>query len=184
MKTIAQDTFFKSLKKILNSRRWWRWEFYQNKYSEFKWRIWAFRNYSGIITKNARPWDSQVVLIFMKKHFENLIKCLKNGHEIEETRYLKIKDIKRCVEIIENILKEDYLERCGFDNERNNFTFVPIEGVEEQYELVYKEGAQTKEERREISKKARELELEEWGELWEILKKGKFSDVGMNGWWD
>ena len=184
MKVIAQDTFFKSLKKLINSRRWWRWEFYENKYFEFKWRFWAFKNYNNVITKNARPWDSEVVLIFMKKHFENIAKCLENGHEIEETRTLRIKDIKRCIEIIENILKGDYSERCGFDHERNNLQFVQVEGCEEQYELVYADESQTEEERCEILKKARELEMEEWEELWETLKKGKFSDAGMNGWWD
>lgn len=183
MKVIGTDTFAKSLRKLANTQRWWRWEFYQDKYLELKWRIWAFRNYNKVVIVNARPWDYKSVLYFMKKHFEILAERFEDGMEIEETRIPKEKDIKRCVELLHNIIEDNYAERCGYDSNRNNFEFVAVEGHPDQFEMVDAEGSQTKEERREIFEKARKLEMEEWDELWDIIKKGKNSQFGMQGWW-
>jgi hypothetical protein len=184
MKIVAQDTFFKSFHKLANTQRWWRWEFYEDKYYEWKWRFWALKNYRKVVMNEMRPWDYHGVLALMKKHFEILAKRIERGWEIEESKSQKVKDINRCVELLDNIIQDNYSERCGYDHKRNNFDFVQVEGKSGQYEMVDSPGSQSAEEKSEIIKNARKLEEEEWAELWDIIKKGKSSDYGMMGWWE
>lgn len=184
MKVVATDSFAKSLRKLANTQRWWRWEFYQDKYLELKWRFWAFKNYRKVVMTRARPWDYNAVLHFMKKHFELLSERMEHGWEVDETKNPKVEDIKRCIVLLNNIIEDNYSERCGYDFERNNFEFVEVEGHPDQHEMVHTKDSQTPEEIREILAKSRKLEQEEWEELWDIIKKGKSSPHGMQGWWD
>ena len=99
----------------------------------------------------------------------------------------KIEDIKRCIELINNNIEDNYAERCGYLYDESKYDFVPIEkndDGQQLYEMVVTRATQTDDEVKEIFKKAQELEQKEWEELWEIFKKGNKSPVGMKGWWD
>lgn len=139
------------------------------------------------IVWQSGDFDYGYVLRMLKFKLERLEETLQDGYEVDEDRLPKIEDIKRCIELLDNKLKDNYAERCGYIHGDSKHEFVPIEkdeNGEQLYELVVTRFTQTSEEVREIFKKAQELEQKEWEELWDTIKKGNKSPVDARGWWD
>ena len=139
------------------------------------------------IVWQSGDFDYGYVLRMLKFKLERLERTLQDGYEVDEDRLPKIEDIKRCIELLNNKLEDNYAERCGYIHGDSKHEFVPIEkdeDGEQLYELVITRFTQTDEEVREIFKKAHELEQKEWEELWETIKKGNKSPVDARGWWD
>ena len=175
MKVVITDSFVKSLEKLENASKFWKREFYVHWYHELKWRIWALRTFYKVISKEVRPYDYHGILVYLKKHISEISTYLETkGIETTENRDLKIKDMNRCTELINNILEENFLERCGYVFDPNKFS------IEDDGEITTEED----EKQREIFKKARELEKKEWNELWDIIRNGKAYHFGLHSWWD
>ena len=175
------------MKEILDEIKWF-WKF-KVKYPWYGFR----RGVQNLYTHFSVVWksgdfDYGYILQMMKFKLERLEKSLQNGYEVEKDRLPKIEDIKRCIELINNYLEDNYAERCGYVHSDGEVEFVPTEknkNGEQLYEMVRVKVTQTdKEEVREIFKKARELEQKEWEELWETFKKGNKSPIDARGWWD
>jgi len=165
---------------------WWKYGV-SYKWYNFKNGIKNLISYLPIIWK-TRDFDYGYILKMQKFQLERLLKRLENGNEVIENRLPKMNDIKRCIELINNHIEDNYAERCGYDYSKTNFEFIPIKekyNGEELYEMVntYDE-KQSKEDLNIIFDNARKLEDDEWKELWEIINKGKESDHGMRSWWD
>lgn len=99
-----------------------------------------------------------------------------------------MEDIKRCIELIDNHLEDNFAERCGYESGRTVIDFEPIDEEldgEKLYHMVNKHpNPQSDEELTVVFANARILKKKEWDELWDTIKNGNKSDYGMESWWD
>ena len=175
------------MKDIIDEIKWfWKWNVKYPWY-DFRRGIQNLYTHFSVVWKSG-DFDYAYILRMTKFKLERLEKVLQDGYEVDKDRLPKVEDIKRCIELINNKLEDNYAERCGYQSDRTTIEFEPIDeelNGEKLFVMVNKHPKpQSNEELREIFKKAHELEKEEWAELWDTIKKGNKSDRGMNGWWD
>ena len=93
-----------------------------------------------------------------------LKKNMQRYNEIGEEEQKSIKNIDRCIELIQNKLNDNYRERCGYNYNDFQFSFIPIEGKKDLFEMKtsYK-GIEDNPESGRIDKLAKELEKKEVG---------------------
>jgi len=138
-----------------------------------------FRNiylYRKLLWK-ARWWDYSYVLINLKTSLEIMHKGFINGHEEQESRLKKLAKMKRCIQLLESKINDDYIERIEKIE-------GPIVYNEWEFEDVGNGNSRLKdndtpEQKAHITsvyKKSTELENAEWAELWDIIK-GKDPNV-------
>jgi len=172
--------------KIDDFKNWWKWNI------TYKWYDFR-RGVKNLITHFSIVWhsgdfDYHYILRIQKFKLERLLKVLETGNEVEEDRNPKIEDIKRCIELINNQLEDNYAERCGYQNDRIITEFEPIDeklGDEKLFKMVNKHpNPQTDKELRTIFTNARKLQKKEWDELWDTIKDGNKGEFGLNSWWD
>ena len=137
-----------------------------------------FGGYIKPFTQLVR-YDYHSVLEFQKFQIEKLLEDVKNGMECDEGRIPKEKDMARVIYLIDNILKDDFMERCGYDYNRCEFRWFKHKDDKDLVELkdVHPNQYSTKEYRK-ISDKALELQEAESKELYKILHENSL------GWWD
>lgn len=165
--------------------------FYRNFWEDLYYdTIWGVKNlikYFKVIW-NIRPWcfDFNTLKLF-QFHLKTLLHSIENGSEIRENADLKILDIKRCLEILDNILEDDYVSKIGkFSNSDKNFEFEEVV-LPEKGKVYRLKDDRTDEEKKkdsELLKASIELQNKEWEELWQIVSKGKNYSVGAMSWWD
>jgi len=136
---------------------------------------------------NAWSFNGDAGLMYLKYHLIETKKRLENGYEEEISRNKKLQNIERAIELLENVERDDFTERCGYRDDMTEHTWVKIEGTDTSELVVHYKGI-TSEEVTEIFAKARELEQQEWGELRDLLF-GETKDDFMEGrdirsWWD
>jgi hypothetical protein len=120
-----------------------------------------------------------------------LQKTIKNGWEVDEVRLKKYDKITRVIQILNNIIYDNYHEIA--EKELN---------LKTDYSILLNKKTFTSDDISEnnklITQKTIELENSEWNELWDILKgsnKHGYQLInddmmyigdgsGMNGWWD
>jgi hypothetical protein len=174
------------MKELLNEIKWF-WKFnVKHPWYNFRGGVRNLFTHFKIVWGSG-DFDYSYILQMMKFKLERLEKTLQGGDEVDKDRLPKIEDIKRCIELINNNIEDNYAERCGYLYGDSKYDFVPIEkngDGQQLYEMVVTRATQTDDEVKEIFKKAQELEQKEWEELWEIFKKGNKSSVDMRGWWD
>jgi len=171
MKVIAQDGFFKSLRRLIDSSNPFRLIFWRYKWLDFKRAIWALWKYFRITTKMV-PWDYSSILEMMKFQITILADYLENkGIEVEKDRLSKIKRMRRFIELADHHFNDDYSERCGFNYDNDEFV-----ETDRGFEFKYKD-EKINEENKIAIKSSYDLEKEEWNEMIKILKD-------MRSWWD
>jgi len=147
-------------------------------YYKLKWSIENFFKYFRIVSR-MRPWDFNYLL----EMFQFQLKLLKEyiekyGIEIDKTRLQKVERMEKVIELLDNFLKDDYSERCGYNCKAYKINFVKLPN-KELYEMVRKKQLGFKDyDENKIFKNSYKLEEKEWNELFDILK----SD--LKGWWD
>jgi len=127
------------------------------------------------------PWDSQSIYEMMRHQLIILCKSIENGYEVEETKLPKVKDIKRCIELLTNIIEDNHMDRCGYDN-NYKISFEPINKNEKDsdnkiYELVTNQTPEQKEKNHQALINGDKLSNQEIDELFNILKQSR-------SWWD
>jgi len=172
MKVVSTNTFEKSFKKLINSQNWWRWEFYQEKWWALKWAIRNLRKYFKIVIK-MRDFDFAYNIQMMKFQIEMLKDRIKNGWEEETSKGKKVKKMERFIELANNYLEDNYMDRCNYEPGDLQFKEPDEKGNRE----IYFDSPLTDEERREKIIEIRKLEDDEWNEMIDILKEAR-------GWWD
>jgi fructose-1,6-bisphosphatase len=119
----------------------------------------------------------------------------KKGMEVAETRNVKVKQIRRAIELLKHKLDSDYIERVEAELGPVNYTnfldeknWKKLEGGN--YELIDTDTPEEKKHGRKVFKRAHKLEQEEWKELWTIIKGNKFTTwekfdgTDLRNWWD
>jgi hypothetical protein len=155
--------------------------FWSDFYYNTKWMFINFFKYFKIVSKQ-RPWDYQYILYMLDFQLKDLKKNMsKYSQEVVEDRDLRIKQINRAIELIANVNKDNYGERCGWKapekiwfEEKEETKNKPKE--QKLYEIK-DNSTQTDDELNEIFKKAAELEKQEFDELFSILRDN------IKGWW-
>jgi len=127
-----------------------------NKFVLFITNVWRFRT----SLSHHQWWDYTYTLEMMQKSLQIISKGLEErGHEVDDFRLKKVKAINRCIELIENKIQDNYLERAEEKYGKIKFSFTDSKLTsEEKLNNVT------------ISKYANELEAIEWNELWNIIK--------------
>jgi len=119
----------------------------------------------------------------------------KKGMEVAETRNVKVKQIRRAIELLKHKLDDDYLERVEAELGPINYTnffddknWKKLEGGN--YELIDTDTPEERKHSRKVFKRAHQLEAKEWKELWTIIKGNKFTTwekfdgTDLRNWWD
>lgn len=175
MKIGFGDSFFDSLRTISRHETWWykTYEIIRYKIPMFFKNVWFFR-------KNLwefRGYDYSFNLSILAKSLEKTSKVLENGHEVEITRMKKVEKIKRVVKIIQDMRESTYITRA--ENELGELIIHDweFETLENGYhQMIDKETPEEKEHNRKVFDRAREIEQEEFDELWVILKGQNYDD--------
>ena len=168
------------------------WEFFRRGLPTFFKNIWKFRKelYSH------DWWDYTFTLEILYRSLVIMEEGMsKKGLEVAETRDVKVKQIRRAIELLKHKLDDDYLERVEAELGPINYTnfldeknWKKLEGGN--YELIDNDTPEEKKHGRKVFKTARKLEEKEWKELWNIIKGNKFTSwekfdgTDLRNWWD
>ena len=160
--------------------------------------FWIFRK----VIWNFRWWDYHFTLSMMEKCLEVMSDNLETkGIEIDNPRLKKVAKMRRAMEIIRNTSGVEHIimaEKELGELFIKPVEFKPSESHPGSYELVDKDTPEEKEHNKKVYQRAREIEEQEWNELWEIFRgqdsskydsnKQEWDDwfdgTGMRGWWD
>jgi len=175
MKIMFNNSFFQSLKTISRHETWWysTYEAIRYKIPMFLKNIWFFR-------KNLwefRGWDYSFNLSLFAKSLEKTSQVLENGHEVKITRLKKVEKIQRVIKIINDMRESTYIQRA--ENELGELILHDweFETIENGYnQIIDKESPEEKEHNRRIYERAREIEQEDFNELWDILKGQNYDE--------
>lgn len=184
-KIIMMPTFWKSFKDTFDPSVWRR---IKDFWFDFKWSIKNLIKFRKIVSE-FRPWDYNYLFrmfAFQLKQLHDQIEL--RGMESDETRLPKLEKMKRVLEILNSIEKDDYDERCGYDPKARKISFKKLSDEElkeigqenqELYEMTMdmNEGYENYNIDK-VYKDSEELRKKEWDELFEILKNN------LEGWWD
>jgi hypothetical protein len=218
MKVNITDTFTKSLKRLIMKESWW-----YKIYSVLRWELWIFLSNIWKFRKELwkfRWWDYHFTLQMMRRSFSIMEKGMHAGLEVRMSRDKKIKQMQRLIELLNNKIEDKYTElaekELGYEIVFKGFEFEEIDKLdssgEKLYQLVDNETEDEKKLNRIIYDKGREIEEEQWKEIWRILEgqdigdysnqmldvmqpketetKGEkdwndwFDGTGLRGWWD
>lgn len=155
--------------------------FWKDMYYDTKRGIKNLFKYFRIVWKMV-PWDSHSIYMMLQFQIRILSSYIeKHGYEIEETKLPKIKNMKRCIEILDNIIKDNYTDICGF-NYDYDITWTPVESSKKDgkytlFEMGTTETQEQQENNAKALKNAQILEEKEMNELCDLLKESKT-------WWD
>jgi hypothetical protein len=210
MKVNITDTFTKSLKRLMMHESWW-----YKTYSFIRWDVWHFFSNVWKFRKELyehRWWDYHFTLQMLYRSIAIMEKGMHAGLEVREK---KIQKMQRLLVLLDNKINDTYIElaekELGYEMISKGFEFEEVEETESTGKKLYRLADNETEEERELNRKifdrARELEKEQWDEIWEILKgqdnteyidmiqqkdtNGKqkdwndwFDGSGIRGWWD
>ena len=168
------------------------WEFFRRGLPTFFKNIWKFRKE----LYRHDWWDYTFTLEILYRSLVIMEEGMsKKGMEVAETRNVKVKQIRRAIELLKHKLDDDYLERVEAELGPINYTnfldeknWKKLEGGN--YELIDNDTPEEKKHGRKVFKTARKLEEKEWKELWTIIKGTKFTSweefdgTDLRNWWD
>lgn len=157
--------------------------FWKELYYNTKWGFKNLKTYFKIVW-GARPWDfNYTPLEMLKFNLEQLLPWIENGLEIEDSRMVKVKNINKCIKIIDRLLKDDYVEELGgYHSSKYPFEFVPVDDSPvtpfKGYTLKEFRSKKEIEEDSEKTRLSMKLQENDWFELWTIIQRDS------QGWWD
>jgi hypothetical protein len=123
-----------------------------------------------------------------------------HGNEVDESRLKKVAAMRRVVELIKNYNEDNYIDMA--EKELGNlilhdWEFEPVPDKPGYSQLVDNDTDEEKKHNKKVFNRAREIEKQEWDELFVILKgqdytkfdkdidwDKQFDGSGIKGWWD
>lgn len=211
MKIQFADSFSKSLKRLI----WHQHPVYKI-YETFRYKIPIFFKNLWFFRKELwdfRSWDYGFNLMMLRRSLEKTVNTIEvYGNEVEESRMKKVEKMKRVIELLKNVRSDSYIEMAEKELgeiKHIDWEFEEVPDKPGYMKLVDKEDDEEKDHNRKVYKRANEIELEEWREIWRILEgqdhneyvklmestseedKQKtdlwyiwFDGSGMKNWWD
>lgn len=211
MKIQFADTFSESLKML----RWHQSKIYKF-YSFFRYDIWRFLKNIWRFRKglyNYYWWDHHGTLMFFEIGINHMSKNIEEkGLEIDISRMKKVQAMKRVVEIIKNYNEDNYIEMAESELGElylHDWKFEEVPDKPGFSRLVEDDTPEEKKHNRKVFNRARQIEKQEWDELFKLLKGQDIKDYkkfektlteeqkksenqyyewfdgsGLKGWWD
>ena len=172
MQVELTQSFFKSLKRLNwhNSPVYKTYNLFFYQIPEFLKNIWRFRK----ALWNFRWWDYtftlgmlQTSLKVMSPRFE------KFAIEVESSKSSKVKKMNRAIFLLENFLQANFLEQAESELGEiitKDLETEPVPGKPDLVRLLDKETPEEKQHNQKVFERAKELEEEQWEELWRIIR--------------
>ena len=164
------NSFFKSLKKLRwhNSFIYKSWDLFRYDIPGFFSNIWKFRKSLW----RFRWWDDTYPLMMFKNSLEIMApKFEKNGMEIKDSRFKKVAMMKRAILLMDNFIKDSFIDQAESELgtlSEAKWDFKKIDDGEN-CELIDGRTEEESNHDRNVFKRAREIEEEQWKELWKII---------------
>ena len=188
MKVQITDSFTKSLKRLIWHQHW-----LYRIYATFRYdillfvkNVWRFRRELW----DHQWWDYRFTLNMFERSLTIMEKGMSTkGMEVSETREPKVVAMRRALELLRNNKEDNFVQRAEAE-------LGPISRWEwetdEDGVLIDRDTPEQKKHNRAVFKRAREIEDNEWKELWEIFKgtrnskkyDKKYDGTDMRSWWD
>ena len=200
MKIEASDSFFDSVKKMINRESWyWKtWDFLRYDMPRFFKNLWLFRK--DLYSYRSYSGD-QAVLPFMQTAIMDMAANLnKRGHEVEESKSKKVMKMWRVALLMDHFIEDNFVELAEKelgDIMHHDWGFEPSPDHDGCFILIDGETLEEKEHNRRVFRRAREIEESMWAELWNTLEgqdyrkfskkidwNEQFDGSGLRGWWD
>jgi len=206
METQIAPSFMKSLKKLNMKNTWWykTYEFIRFELPAFFRNFWRFRKFLW----NYRWWDYRYLLEslttpldYMADRFET------DGMEVDVSRMKKVAMMRRASELIKNVIEDNFIEKAEAELGElvsKEIRFEPAKDNPGYFSMIDDDTEEEKEHRRKVFERSREIEEEEWTELFKILRgqdwkeyqtvkniagvetdwEDWFDGSGMKSWWN
>jgi hypothetical protein len=170
MKVEFENTFFESVEKLVwyDTKLWKVWEFIRRGIPTFFGNIWRFRKelYSH------QWWDYRYTLEMLHRSLTIMVDKLENdGIEEDVSRGKKVAKIKRAIQLLDNRLKDNYIDQA--EKELGELYLNPweFESTEDgNYRLIDNDTKNEKAHNVRVFKLASTIDDREWRELWNIFK--------------
>lgn len=194
------DTLGDSIKTLIGHNTWSRnktYELFRYDLPRFFKNVWRFRS----ALCNHYWWDYSGSLEFLQislTHMSDNIE--KHGSEVKESRLKKVEKMRRAVQLIKNYREDLYIDMAETELGElvlHEWEFEPSPDNPEYFQMIDKDTPEEKEHNMKVYKRAREIEKQEWNELFQILKgqdyskfnkktdwNEQFDGTGLKGWWD
>jgi hypothetical protein len=199
MKVGFADSFGDSIKTLIRHQTWWykTYELFRYDLPRFFKNVWTFRKALW-----SHYWfDHHGTLKFLEIGLTNTSDTIeKYGNEVDGPRLKKVDAMRRAIELIKNYNEDNYIEMSEKELgelKLHDWEFEPVEDEPGYSRLVDKDTDEEKIHNRKVFDRAREIERQEWDELFTILKgqdytkfdkdvdwDEQFDGSGIKGWWD
>lgn len=146
---------------------WW----FRDKYRSIQMLLKFFK-----VIWNFRGWDYSYNLEIIKKSLEITIESNKNAKVTHIGQDDSIKQMERAVELLNNIIDDNYAEKFGYIYSNNALIFNKIEGSDK-YSVDFNIPKDIEEHNRNAIKLGDEQYEKEWAELFTLLKNH------LREWW-
>ena len=186
------DSFTKSLKRLMwhESKVYKFYALFRYDIVHFLKNIWRFRKELW----SHSWWDYRFTLNMLECSLTIMEKGMsEKGIEISETREPKVKKMQRALELLKNNREDNFIERAEQELGELKLSDWQFELLESgNHRLIDDESESDKEHNLKIYQRARQIENDEWNEMWEIFKGTKYSKkygkkydgTDMRAWWD
>ena len=193
------DSFGDSLKTLIRHNTWWykTYELFRYDLPRFFKNIWTFRK----ALWNHYWFDHHGTLKFLEIGLTNISDTVeKYGHEVDESRLKKVAAMRIAIELIKNYNEDNYIDMAEKELGElmiHDWEFEPVPDKPGYSQLVDNDTDEEKKHNKKVFNRAREIEKQEWDELFIILKgqdytkfdekidwDKQFDGSGIKTWWD
>ena len=193
------DSFGDSIKRLIRHNTWWykTYELFRYDLPRFFKNVWTFRK----ALWNHYWFDHHGTLKFLEIGLTNISDTVeKYGHEVDESRLKKVDAMRRAIELIKNYNEDNYIDMAEKELGElmiRDWEFEPVPNKPGYSQLVDNDTDEEKKHNKKVFNRAREIEKQEWDELFVILKgqdytkfdkdidwDKQFDGSGLRGWWD
>ena len=192
------ESFGDSIKTLVRHNSWWykSYELFRYDIPRFFKNVWIFRKSLW----NHYWFDHHGTLMFLETGLTHISDTVeKRGNEVDESRLKKVAAMRSAIKLIKNYNEDKYIEIAEKELGKlvfHDWEFESVPNKPGYSQLVDNDTLEEKEHNSKVFTRAREIEKQEWNELFTILKGqdcSKFDDnidfyeqfdgSGIKTWW-
>jgi hypothetical protein len=193
------DSFGDSIKRLIRHNTWWykTYELFRYDLPRFFKNVWTFRK----ALWNHYWFDHHGTLMFLETGLTHISDTVEQyGNEVDESRLKKVEAMRRAIKLIKNYNEDNYIDMAEKELGKlvlHDWEFEEVPDNPGYSQLIDNDTPEEKEHNKKVFDRAREIEEQEWDELFVILKgqdytkfdkdidwDKQFDGSGLRGWWD
>ena len=193
------DSFGDSIKRLIRHNTWWYkiYELFRYDLPRFFKNVWTFRK----ALWNHYCFDHHGTLMFLETGLTHISDTVEQyGNEVDESRLKKVEAMRRAIKLIKNYNEDNYIDMAEKELGKlvlHDWEFEEVPDNPGYSQLIDNDTPEEKEHNKKVFDRAREIEEQEWDELFVILKgqdytkfdkdidwDKQFDGSGLRGWWD